>query len=58
MKFWAVLGGQGSRDKKIPTAISMQLFEVDFSTFCGQKNIFISFKNILASELKRYVIET
>ena len=39
MKFWAVLGSRGCREKKLPTAISMQLFEVVFSTFCGQKNI-------------------
>ena len=26
MKFWAVLGSRGCREKKIPTAISMQLF--------------------------------
>ena len=37
MKFWAVLGSQGCREKKLPTAISMQLFWVVFSTFCGQK---------------------
>jgi hypothetical protein len=37
MKFWAVLGSQGCREKKLPTAISMQLFGVVFSTFCGQK---------------------
>ena len=34
MKFWAVLGSQGCREKKLPTAISMQLFGVVFSTFC------------------------
>jgi hypothetical protein len=32
MKFWAVLGSWGCREKKIPTAISMQLFGVVFST--------------------------
>ena len=37
MKFWAVLGSRGCREKNLPTAISMQLFEVVFSTFCGQK---------------------
>ena len=36
MKFWAVLGSQGCRQKKLPTAISKQLFEVFFSAFCGQ----------------------
>jgi hypothetical protein len=37
MKFWAVLGSLGCREKKLPTAISMQLFEVVFSSFGGQK---------------------
>jgi hypothetical protein len=40
MKFWAVLGSRGCREKNLPTAISMQPFEVVFSTFCGQKTIF------------------
>ena len=39
MKFWAVLGSRGCREKNLPTAISMQLFGVVFSTFCGQKKI-------------------
>ena len=38
MKFWAVLGSRGCREKKLPTAISMQLFGVFFN-FCGQKNL-------------------
>ena len=37
MNLWAVLGIWGCREKRLPTAISMQLFEVVFSTFCGQK---------------------
>jgi hypothetical protein len=37
IKFWAVLGSRGCREKKLPTAISMQLFGVVFSTFLGQK---------------------
>ena len=42
MKFWAVLGRRGSREKQIPTAINMQLFGVVFSTFFGKKiNILI-----------------
>ena len=41
MKFWAVLGSWGCRKKNSPTAISMQLFGVIFSTFCGQKTLFI-----------------
>ena len=36
MKFWAGLGSRGCREKNLPTAISMQLFGVVFSTFCGQ----------------------
>ena len=40
MKFWAVLGKRGCREKKLQTAISMQLFEVVFSTFCVQKDGF------------------
>jgi hypothetical protein len=39
MKFWAVLGRWGCIEKNLPTAISMQLFGVAFSTFCGQKKI-------------------
>ena len=42
-KFWAVLGSRGCREKNLLTAISMQLFEVVLSTFCGQKNIFKHF---------------
>jgi hypothetical protein len=56
MKFWAVLGSQGCREKKLPTAISMQLFGLVFSTVCGQENIFNFEKNILASALKRYMV--
>jgi hypothetical protein len=56
MKFWAVLGSRGCREKKLPTAISMQLFGVVFSTFCGQKKDLIIFFNILASALKSYKI--
>ena len=37
MKFWDVLGSQDCREKKLPTAISKQLFGVVFSTFCGPK---------------------
>ena len=37
MKFWAVLGRRGCREKNLPTAISMQLLGEVFSTFCGQK---------------------
>jgi hypothetical protein len=45
MKFWAVLGSWGCRGKKLPTAISMQIFGVVFSTFYGQqKNLQILLK--------------
>ena len=40
MKFWAVFGRQGCRDKNFPTAISMQLFGVFFYVFKGKKNHF------------------
>ena len=43
MKFWAVLGRQGWSEKNLPTAISMQLFGVVFSTFWGQKIILFYF---------------
>ena len=51
MKFWAVLGRQGCREKKLPTAMSMQLFGVVFSTFCGQKEL----KKYFVSALKSYL---
>ena len=48
--FWAV---GAAEKKKLPTAISMQLFGVVFSTFCGQNKFrFFLSKNILASALK------
>ena len=37
MKFWAVLGSRGCREKKGVWADYEQLFGVVFSTFCGQK---------------------
>jgi hypothetical protein len=52
MKFWTVLGSRGCREKKVTNAISMQLFEVFFSTF----NFLDFFKDILASALKTYII--
>ena len=39
IKFWAVLGSQGYREKKTPNCPGKQLFEVVFSTFCGKKNL-------------------
>jgi hypothetical protein len=56
IKFWAVLGSRGCKEKKLPIAISMQLFEVVFSTFCGQKENLNFFKDIVASALKSYII--
>ena len=42
MKFWAVLGRQGGcREKKLPIAISMQLFGVLFQFFVGKKILLI-----------------
>jgi hypothetical protein len=55
MKFWAVLGSRGCREKNLPTAISMQFFGVVFSTFCGQKKFKIKKKNFLSSTLKSYI---
>ena len=43
MKFGAVLGSWGCREKKLPTAISKQLFQVVFSTFCGQNKFLKNF---------------
>jgi hypothetical protein len=37
MKFLAILGSWCCREKNLPTAISMQLFGVVFTMFCGQK---------------------
>ena len=54
MKFWAVLGRRGCREKTLQTAISMQLFEVVFSTFCGQKhnlNLFFKYFSIRTKKL-------
>ena len=43
MKFWAVLSSQGCKEKQqLLTIISMQLFGVVFSTFCGPKKFRIS----------------
>ena len=37
MKFWAVLGSRGCREKKIPTAISMKLSGVVSYVFMVKK---------------------
>ena len=55
MMFWAILGRQGCREKNLLTAISMQLFEVVFSTFGGQKNLKKKNNNILVSALESYM---
>jgi hypothetical protein len=55
MKFWAILDSRGCREKKLSTAISMQLFGVFFSTFCDQKNLKFFFLDILAYALKSYI---
>ena len=41
MKFWVVLGSRGCKEKNLLTALSKQLFEVVFWTFCVQKEYFI-----------------
>ena len=57
VKFTAVLGRRVCREKKqLPTAISMHLLGVFFSTFCGGKNVQNFSKNILTSALKSYNI--
>jgi hypothetical protein len=38
MKFWTVLGSQGCREIKLPTAISMQLLGWFFQLFVGKKH--------------------
>ena len=48
--FWAV---GAAEKKKLPTAISMQLLEVVFSTFCGQKNIFKFFQKYFSIRTKK-----
>ena len=50
MKFWAgLVWAVGAAEKKnFPTAISMQLFGVVFSTFCEQKKK-LNLKNIYFS---------
>ena len=53
MKFWAVLGRRGCREK---TAISKQLFEVVFSTFVGIFFLFSFSENIFVCALKSYMI--
>ena len=42
---WAVLGSRGCREKNLPTAISVQLFGVVFSSFRCQENILKFKKN-------------
>jgi hypothetical protein len=42
-KFWAVLDSRACREKNFPTAISKQLFQVVFSTFCGQNKFLNNF---------------
>ena len=39
-----LFGAVAAAEKKLPTAISMQLFEVVISNFCGQKNFLIFFE--------------
>ncbi len=55
MTFWGVLGRRGCREKNVSTAISMQLFEVVFSTFGRQKIFKKNNDNILVSALESYM---
>ena len=53
MKFWDVLV-VGAAEKKLPTALSLQLFGEVFSTFCGQKirlNFFKKYCSIRTEKL-------
>ena len=53
MKFWAVLGSQGCREKKkLPTATSMQLFGVVFQLFVG-KTKFIFLKKYYSARTEK-----
>ena len=58
MKFWAVLGSGGCREKKFPTAMSAYAtFWVGFHNFMWARKHFQIFKKyILASALKCYII--
>jgi hypothetical protein len=55
MKFWAVSGSPGCREKKPLNCHKYAIFGVVFSTFCGQKKIENFLDNILASSLKSYI---
>ena len=52
MKFWAVLGSGGCREKNLPTAMSIQLFVVVFSTIRGQKENLDFFKKYCSVRTK------
>ena len=45
-EIWVVLGSRGYREKKLPTAISKQLFQVVFFNFLWAKEIFKHFLKI------------
>ena len=53
MKFWGVLGRQGCREKKLPTAISNATFWGVFFNFLQAKNNQKFFKNIFESASRR-----
>ena len=57
MKFWAVLGRRGCRERKIPTVISsMQLFGVVFQLFVGKFFFYNFYENMFVFALKSYII--
>jgi hypothetical protein len=56
MKFWAVLGSRGCREKKLSAAISMQLFGWFIQLFVGKKIILKILNDISASTLKNYIV--
>ena len=59
MKFWAALGSQGYREKKLPNCHKYATSQgMVFSTFGGENFFFFFLRNIVASALKSYLIES
>jgi hypothetical protein len=56
MKFWAVLGSQGCREKKPPNCHKYATFWGGFFYFLWRKKNLDFFKNTLESALKSYII--
>ena len=53
LKFWAVVGSQGCREKKTPHCHKYATFWGGFLMFSRSKNIPIYFLNTLASAIKK-----